>query len=225
MEIQKLGHYREEKGIALMKSRIKKIFFFSIILSAGLCTVLSLKNTNKINVHVISEGLEKGYEISEAVLEVYKKKNVICMKKEEYYEVSVYEKNKKVFSEVYLVEPEISEISEGIFEIRISVGSPAANVYYVDTKDFKISAVYFNPILLGDKYVAYMENGELILTDLFQEGILNKKIIRDFTRTANPISAIIKIEISDDKCIELEYYRGTDYMKESEVIMIDKNIG
>lgn len=210
--------------------KIKGIFLLSVILLADFRFVPVLTQMSKANIGIAHEitgddkngGSISALEMIEAVLEAYKKIYIVCSQVTDGYEVTVYEKGKKIFSETYPIEPGINEITEGIYEIRISVGSPAAYVYYINTQDFKISTVYFNPILFGNGYVAYMENDELILTDLFQEGILDKRVVRDFTKTADPISAIIKIEMQDNENIVLEYYKGADYVEELEIIKIGK---
>jgi len=52
------------------------------------------------------------------------------------------------------------------------------------------------------------DNHTLILTDLFKEGIVYKKIVREFSVDANPIWSIINIELMDEEHILLEYYKG-----------------
>ncbi|MBQ6888402.1 MAG: hypothetical protein IJN54_12925 [Lachnospiraceae bacterium] len=136
------------------------------------------------------------------------------------YEVKLYDKNnKEIYSVVYPKEPWIKEVTENILEIGISTGSPSRHVFYFNKETSKISDVYFNSILLDNKYVAYMGNSEeLIIMDIFNEGILCKKVTRDFSKTANPSSAIINIEIEDGENILLEYLLGVDYMEVSETI-------
>lgn len=66
-----------------------------------------------------------------------------------------------------------------------------------------------------------MENSEeLIIMDIFNEGILCKKVTRDFSKTANSGSAIINIEIVDEEKILLEYLSGEDYMEVAEIIKL-----
>ena len=149
-----------------------------------------------------------------------------CEKVTDGYEVTLYDKtNKKVYSEIYPKEPWIKEITEDILEIGISTGSPCSYVFYFQKSDAKISETYYNPILIKNKYIAYMEeNRELILTDMFNEGLFYEKIVRNFTETADPISAVINIEMPDDESILLEYYKGADYGEEAEIIAINKAI-
>ena len=82
------------------------------------------------------------------------------------------------------------------------------------------SETFFNPLLIGDRYVAYMEDGRLILQDIFHKGLLYMTISRDFTQTADPMSAIIAIEMQDEGTIALSYYKGDNYEETSEVITI-----
>ena len=111
--------------------------------------------------------------------------------------------------------------------VSVSVGSPACYTFYIDKEDARVSDTYFNPILVGEKYVAYMEDGKLILSDIFytdqQEDLLHMAIVRDFAETADPISAIVGIELIDGKNIELTYLTGNDYTEVTKIIPIDKD--
>lgn len=63
-----------------------------------------------------------------------------------------------------------------------------------------------------------MEDGELILKDIFHKDLLYMSISRDFTKTADPMSAIIAIEMQDEGTIVLSYYRGENYEETSEIL-------
>ena len=151
-----------------------------------------------------------------------------CEKAEEGYELTIYSSSgATVLSEVYPQEPGISWVTENVIEIAISVGSPACYRFYVDIEEDKISDAYFNSILV-DEYVAYMEDDrKLILCDIFyadqQEDLLYMTIVRDFTKTADPMSAIMGIELIDSENIELTYWTGEDYTEVKEIIPIDKD--
>lgn len=142
-------------------------------------------------------------------------KQYLCKTVEEGYELTIYNSSGAIIlSEVYPKEPGISRVTENVMEIATSVGSPARYVYYIDLEEDKVSDVFFNPILVGDKYIAYMEDGKLILSDIFytdqQEGLLYMTIDRDFYKAANPMSAIVGIEPIGSGIIELEYLNGED---------------
>ena len=145
-----------------------------------------------------------------------------CIEVEGEYEVTLYDKSgNKIDSWIYPKEPWVKEVNENILEIGISVGTPARYTFYFDKESCQISDTYFNPILFGNKYIAYMENcEELILTDIFNEGILYKKIVRDFTQSANPIDAVTIIEMMDDEKILLEYFEGDDFAERKEIISL-----
>lgn len=68
------------------------------------------------------------------------------------------------------------------------------------------------------KTLSYGEQADL--TDIFEQGLLNKRIERDFTETADPMSAILSIKMIDDKTIELSYYSGADYSERTENITL-----
>lgn len=149
-----------------------------------------------------------------------------CVKVEDGYEVILYGVSGEIVSSMeFPIEPGIRQITEGLFEISVSVGSPASYVFWFDTKGARISETYFNPVLVGNKYVAYMENSEeLILRDLFHEGLLEMKIARDFSQTADYMSAVVHIEMADSENIILTYLQGPDYTEVSETIRLESGI-
>jgi len=138
------------------------------------------------------------------------------------YEITLYdETGKKVLSEIYPKEPWVKEVINDVLEIGISTGSPSSYVYFFNNTTAEVSNTYFNPILFGDEYIAYMEDGILILTDIFNRGLLYKEIGGDFSETANPISAIISIEMLDNNTIQLKYYSGLNFDEKLEIIKIN----
>lgn len=144
------------------------------------------------------------------------------------YELILYDNDKReVFSEVYPVEPWVKEVSEGILEIGISTGSPARYTFYFRKEDAKISDTFYNAKLFGGRYIARRPlvgdqwDEPLILTDIFEEGILYQEIYRDFSVTADLMSAIYSIELADEEHIMLEYCVGEDYTVVSEVVEIE----
>lgn len=144
-----------------------------------------------------------------------------CVLVEEGFEVTFYScTNKKFFSECYPQEPVISQVADNIFEVRISVGSPAAYIFYVDIENGELSETFFNPLFFGKRCVAYMEDGQLVLRDIFNKDLLYMTISRDFTKTANPMSAIISIEMQDGGDVVVSYYKGENFEETSEIITI-----
>ncbi|MBD5402241.1 hypothetical protein HDR58_05520 [bacterium] len=144
------------------------------------------------------------------------------------YELILYDREKReVFSEVYPVEPWVKEVSEGILEIGISTGSPARYTFYFRKEDAKISDTFYNARLFGGRYIAHRPlvgdqwDEPLILTDIFEEGILYQEIYRDFSVTADLMSPIYSIELTDEEHIMLEYCMGEDYTVISEVVEIE----
>ena len=133
--------------------------------------------------------------------------------------VILYDKQDHVIAIIDVIEKtSILQLTDNLFEIVQSVGSPARYVFYYDAQTYKISDVFFNPILIENQYIAYIENGELIIRDIFDEGTFCKKITRDFTETADPTSAIISITLEKEGQFVIEYYQGEDYKMETEII-------
>lgn len=138
--------------------------------------------------------------------------------------ITLYDKSGNVVYSVDYQYPTISwvkELTSDILEIGVSFGSPARYVFYFNKENAQMSDTYFNEILIDNQYVAYMEdNHTLILTDLFKEGIVYKRIVREFSVDANPIWSIINIELMDEEHILLEYYKGVQRQEEIEVITL-----
>ena len=162
------------------------------------------------------------FEINDQML-YYERKNG--------YQLTLYDKeHNEILSEQYPESLWIDGVSEDVLEIGISVGNPANYTYYFNQETAEISDTFFNAILVGDKYIAYMEDDAvnkeertLILSDIFKEGILHQEITRDFSKTADPMSAIISIEMIDSENIRLEYYKGETYTIESEIVEVVYN--
>lgn len=155
---------------------------------------------------------------SELAAEGKKSNSQVAVKRiAEEYEVKLYDKaHNEVFSMTYPKEPWIVEVTENVLEIGCSTGSPARNVFYFDKDSGRVSAGYMNSRLIREKYVAYMENGELVFTDLFNDEIY-QKIKRDFSPAVDPV---ISIEMLDRQTILLNYYKGNDFLEVQEEIDI-----
>ena len=144
------------------------------------------------------------------------------------YTITLYDKeHAEVDSIVYLYrEPWVEAVTDTLLEINFSVGSPARYTFYFDMEKARISDTFFNSILFGDQYIAYMaiedeDEITLILTDLFKEQILYQEIIRDFSLFADYMGAVIGIEMIDEQNIRLEYYEGADMTIVSEIIALN----
>ncbi len=143
------------------------------------------------------------------------------------YEITLYDKEgERVYSEVYPEKSWVKEVSEGILEIGVSVGSPARYTFYFRKEDGTMSDTFFNAKLFGEQYIAhrpvrnYLWGEPLILTDIFEEGILYQEIYRDFSETADPMSAIYDIELEDETHVWLHYCEGGAYTGVDEVVEI-----
>lgn len=206
---------------------MKKTIFIVICFTVGVI----VSCTGKQNTYLIKKRLvmnyfdKRNYEDGAPDMMQAEDKNncqFSCVQSAEGYEVILYDKsNRKVFSEIYPREPWIRNVTDNILEIGISVGSPARYTFYFDKSDSAISRTYFNPILIDGRYIAYMEtNEELIITDIFNKGLVDERIKRDFSVTADPVSAIINIEMFNDESIILDYLQGPAYVEKSEIIKI-----
>lgn len=135
------------------------------------------------------------------------------------YQVTLYDKKGHIFFELETpVQPGITDVTNTITEVSISTGSPARYVFYYDRQNCKMSDTYFNPILIDNKYIAYMEEGNLIIRDIFNQGILNKRMERDFANTADAMYAVLSIQCLNDEDFVINYLKGEDYESVTEII-------
>ena len=147
------------------------------------------------------------------------------------YEITLYDKvHNEIYSVVYPRKSWVRKVTDTVYEIGVSFGSPVKYTFYFDTETAEISDTYYNAKLFGDRYIAYMEddvNGAdtytLILTDIFQKGSLHQEIVRDFSFSviADPMSVISSVEMIDDKSIRLKYFEGEDMSYVSEIIELE----
>ena len=152
-----------------------------------------------------------------------KSTQIITRKKNRDYELTLFsEQGEEIFSERYPVEPRFKEINKGVIEIALNTGSSSTYVFFFDKKKGKVSDIFFTPILFGDNYIAFMKNEVLVLTDMFEQERLYIEISRDFSKVANPISAVINIALIDANAISLKYYKGSDFDEVSEIITMRK---
>lgn len=187
----------------------------------GGCADTKLKYRTRIRDEMMPQHNYAGHEIEQN--KMGKKDQFLCVEVEDGYEVILYNhSNEIIFSDIFFKEPGIHWVTDDILEISYSVGSPATYAYYFDTKNLYISDIYFNPIIVGDSYIAYMENHEeLILRDIFNKGLLEMRIRRNFAQTANPISAVRDIEMIDSENIVVTYFVEPDYTEISEQIKLE----
>lgn len=151
--------------------------------------------------------------------------NYICEESSDGYQLTLYSNaGEEILSEIYPKEPIVTTITENLLQISISVGSPATYIYYADIENVQISETFFNPIYLGDGNIAYWENDGLILKDIFDQGLFYQEIKRDFSECADPIGAIIAVELLANDYIALIYYEGESFTEKSEIIALNSTL-
>ncbi len=146
---------------------------------------------------------------------------VSCIAVEEGYKLILRNREKEeVFLTIYPQEPEIEEIAEGIWEIGVDGDTKESYVFYFREEDSKISDAYYNSMRFEETFVGYMEDGTLILTDIFSEGELYAEVEADFAHTEKPIDAVIRIEKADWASIRVIYYSERNFTKETEFVKL-----
>jgi len=145
------------------------------------------------------------------------------------YEVTLYDKeNKVVHTETFTKLPWVSEMTDDILQIGLSLGSPAPYIYYYDKERAIVSTCYPDSFYLKDNYVAYMRDvSTLIVTDIFEDNELYMEISRNFSDSRNlgglylAIKDITWITLTGRDVLVLEYHEGEDRELLTEVIPIE----
>ncbi len=139
------------------------------------------------------------------------------------YSLILYGKGKNVVKEEeYPKEPSVNLLEDGILQVTISTGSPASYVHYFDIINNKVSDVYFNPILAQNGKIVYMNEGELMVSDIFDKTKIYNKIIRDFAPTANPASAVLEARFQEGNKLYIDYLSGAEEEETSETIYLNQ---
>ena len=145
------------------------------------------------------------------------------------YEVTLYDKeNKVVHTETFTKLPWISEMTDNILQIGLSLGSPAPYIYYYDKERAVVSPCYPDSFYLKDNYVAYMRDvNTLIVKDIFEDNGLYMEISRNFSDSQNlgglylAIKDITWITLKGLDVLVLEYHEGEDRELLREVIQLE----
>ena len=145
------------------------------------------------------------------------------------YEVTLYDKgNKVVHTETFTKVPWVSEMTDNILQIGMSLGSPAPYIYYYDKERAIVSTCYPDSFYLKDNYVAYMRDvSTLVVTDIFEDNELYMEISRNFSDSRHlgglylAIKDITWITLKGRDVLVLEYHEGEDRELQTEVIPIE----
>jgi hypothetical protein len=150
----------------------------------------------------------------------HKKKYYTILKKHDNcFTIILYDTNNNiVFSENLPKEPSLIELDKNLIQIKISLGSPLNYSYFFNPLTTSISSTYENIILVDKNKVIFFKDNKLIVSDIFNQKLLYKEIILDFAPTAVSSSSIIKVYFIDDNNIEIEYLKGIEFIRETEII-------
>jgi hypothetical protein len=143
------------------------------------------------------------------------------------YKVYLYGIDKKVYKELdFPKQPYVERVEEYLIKVVISTGSPSNYTTFYNVKDKKESSTAIFNLLLYDKgKVVYVEDGKLIISDVFDKNLYYKEIKRNFsTDYSNP--AAFEVKFVEDNILELKYLEGKDFDEKTEIINLqgDKDI-
>ncbi len=165
---------------------------------------------------VLLAAILQGCGRTDSIRQMQEAEQVSCMEVKQGYKLVLRNSEmEEIYFTIYQQKPEIEEIAEGIWEISVDSGTENGYVFYYRGEDSKISDAYYHSMRFEETYVAYMENGTLILTDIFSEGELYAEMNADFAHTENPIDAVISIEKADDESLRVIYYDEENYTEEN----------
>lgn len=123
-----------------------------------------------------------------------------------------------VHEEVATREPQVEIINYYTLKIFFSTGSPLNYTYFYDVVNSEISEIYYNAMLVEDDRIIYMKDGKLIVTNIFNNWREDVEITRDWSPTADAISAIIDVEILDYNVLRVSYYMGDGFEEITEYV-------
>lgn len=134
------------------------------------------------------------------------------------FAITLYDKeNNVVYTDIWPMLPWITEVTDNILQIGIPGGSVSAIIFYYDKERAIVSPFYTESFYLRDNYVAYMKDeSTLILTDIFEEGELYKKVIKNFSDSRHlggmriSIKNVTMITLNGRDVVVLEYYEGEE---------------
>lgn len=160
-------------------------------------------------------GVENSNTQTKPIEEYYK----LSKNNDESYTFILYDNAKNIIhQETVEKEPYINFVDEKVIRVTHSVGSSLNYTYFYDIVKGEISQVYENALLIEKDLVVYMNDNVLIISNIFDKNIYYKEIKRDFSQTAVPSSAILRIKFVGPNKIQLNYLEGKNLTEKSETI-------
>lgn len=122
----------------------------------------------------------------------------------------------------YPFEPTINKISDDIFQVVFSCGSPCSNSIFVDLKLCIVSNSFENVLhIYKPKFLVITADiDKLFVNKIFNSEIKSIEIKREFSPVANLTSAIEEVKFVTEKKIYIRYLKGINYQTVEETIDI-----
>ncbi|MFT9495288.1 hypothetical protein [Anaerosolibacter sp.] len=195
---------------------MKNIKMFVVLILILSISFVSCSKKSAIDNEERQSGSEQTLPQHEFAINDYYK---IVKHSDDRYTLILYSRDKSIMrEEEYPREPYISLLENEIIQITLSVGSPASYVHYFDVKTNRISEEFFNPILAEQGKIIIIEDGQLIVSDIFDRSIVYQKIKRNFSATANPSSAILEAKFIENAKLLIVYLEGDKQSEKLEII-------
>ncbi len=185
--------------------------FIIVLCMVVICLWTSLKKAEEQDSAIEEKGENESDEEAQYKVE-YRGEN---------YLITLYDENGKEIEKIlYAEEPEVKEIGGVVLEVSIRTGEYDRETFYFHKKTLQKSHIYVNPTVLLEKYISYQKGKELIVQDIFLEGMLHEEIIRDFSVTEEPVSYVHALSCFNETFLIFRYKKGKEEEDIREVLKI-----
>lgn len=194
-----------------------------VVFVLNLCIIFGGCSANSSNNQIVDNQSQESITL-ESVSETERSINIdeyynINKEEDGTYSIIFYDANKeRIIEDIALKEPYVYIIENRFIRITTSVGNPLNYTYFYDVLTSNLSPVYENIYCIYDTKVAYFSEGLLIVRNFIDKEIYYKEIRREWSATAVPSSAIIKVEFIKEDVIEIQYFEGSEHKEIKEVI-------
>lgn len=135
------------------------------------------------------------------------------------YAFKLYDKSKKIVDNTTLANrPMIYFINDHIMQIKVPYCNPSYSTYFYNIETSQLSDIYDTPAYAYDDKVIFIEDGKLIIRNVFDKEIYYKVIKRDFSENAIPSYAIFEVKVISDHELEITYAKGENFTETTETL-------
>lgn len=142
------------------------------------------------------------------------------------YNVSIYNKwGKKIYENVYELEPSIIQVGKDTILIRIGRGDSWITKF-INGKTNRISDSFENISAYNEQLVVYGiyedEQLKIVIRDIYDKDKVYKEVIDTFPNVAVGSYIIKDAQIIDEHSVRLTYYVGDEWEEKEKLIQLDE---